>query len=146
MATSTSTEENKALVRRYYEILQEEDFDVLDEVLLSDYTVHGMPGTEEEVTGRDGIETYLRELYEVFPDMTTTVEELVAEDDIVAYRANFTGTHEGEFMGISATGEKVNVDAEGFFRIEDGKIAEAWPQMDTLGMMQQLGVVEPPGE
>lgn len=146
MAATPTAEENKALVRRYYEVLQEEDFGALEEVLASDYTVHGIPGAEGELTGRDAVEAYLRELYEAFPDMTTTIAELVAEDDIVAYRATFTATHEGEFMGVPATGEDVNVDATGFFRIEDGTIAEAWPQFDTLAMLQQFGVVEMPGE
>lgn len=146
MAASSSVEESKALVRRYLEILEEEAFDELDEVLASDYTVHGIPGAEEEMTGPDAIAAFLRDWSAAFPDMTTTIEELVAEDDTVAYRATFTGTHEGEFMDIPATGTEVSVDAEGFFRIEDGKLAEAWPQFDTLGMMQQLGVIEAPGE
>lgn len=78
--------------------------------------------------------------------MTATIEELVVEGDMVAYRAGITATHEAEFMGIPATGEEVSVDGEGFFRIEDGKLAEACPLMDRLGMMQQLGVIETPGE
>lgn len=144
MTVSSSAEENKALVRRYYEVFQEEDFEVLDEVLASDYTLHGIPGAEEELTGRDAVEEYLRDLLQAFPDLTSTFEELVAEDDTVAYRASMTGTHEGEFMGIPATGETVTIEGTGFFRIEDGKIAEAWPQMDTFGMMQQLGVADLP--
>lgn len=146
MTATPSSEENKALVRRYFEVQQEEDFDALGEVLASDYTLHGVPGAEEELTGRDAVEAYLRGMLEAFPDATATIEELVAEGDTVAYRASFTATHEGEFMGIPATGEKVSVDATGFFRIEDGKIAEAWPRWDTLGMLQQLGVIEAPGE
>lgn len=146
MAAIPPIEENKVLVRRYFEITQEKDFDVLEEVLASDYTLHGVPGVEEELTGPDAIEAYFREMLEVFPDMTVTIDELVAEGDTVAYRGSFTATHEGEFMDIPATGEKVTVDATGFFRIEDGKIAEGRPQMDTFGMMQQLGVIEAPGE
>lgn len=142
-----TTRTNKELVQRYYEIFQEEDFDAFEEVLASDYTVHGVPGPEEgEVTGRDAIEGYLREYLQAFPDLTATLEEVIGEGDMVAYRATITATHEGEFMGIPPTGEEINVDGEGFFRIEEGKIAEAWPQMDTLGMLQQLGVVELPGE
>lgn len=141
-----TTQTNKELVRRYYEIFQEEDFDALEEVLASDYTVHSVPGfAEGKLTGRDAIEGYLREYLQAFPDLTATIEEVVAEGDMVAYRATITATHEGEFMGIPPTGEEVSVDGEGFFRIEDGKLAEAWPLMDTLGMMQQLGVIETPG-
>lgn len=146
MTTSPSAEENKELVQRYFEIGQEKDFDALDEVLSSDYTLHGVPGAKEELIGPDAIEAYFQEMLEAFPDMTSTVEEVVAEGDTVAYRGSFTATHEGEFMGIPPTGEEVNVDATGFFRIEDGKIVEGRPLMDTFGMMQQLGVVEAPGE
>lgn len=146
MAATPAAEENKELVRRYMEILEAEEFDRLDEVLASDYTVHGVPGAEEELTGPDAIEAFFQDWSAAFPDMTATIEELVAEDDRVAYRATFTGTQEGEFMDIPASGEAVSVDATGFFRIEGGKLAEAWPQFDTLGMMQQLGVMEAPGE
>lgn len=151
MAATPSAEENKALVRRYFELQQEDvqqenDFHALEEVLASDYTLHGVPGSEGDLTGRDAVEAYLRKMLDAFPDATATIEELVAEGDTVAYRGSFTATHEGEFMGIPATGETVTVDATGFFRIEDGKIAEAWPQWDTLDMLQQLGVVEAPGE
>ncbi len=128
------------------EILAEEEFGRLDEVLASDYTVHDIPGAEENLTGPEAIEAYFREMLEAFPDMGVSIEELIAEDDTVAYRGRFTGTHEGEIMGIPPTGEEVQVDATGFFRIEEGKIAEARPQMDTFGMMQQLGAIEAPGE
>lgn len=147
MAASSSAEENKQLVRSYYERFQEGEFDALEEVLADDYTLHGVPGVQgEQLTGREAVEGYLRELSEAFPDMTAAIDEVIAEDETVAYRATITGTHEGEFMGISPTGEEVNVDGEGFFRIEDGKLAEAWPLMDTFGMLRQLGVIEAPGE
>ncbi len=147
MAAAPSAEENKQLVRSYYERFQEGEFDALEEVLADDYTLHGVPGAEgEQLTGREAVEGYLRELSEAFPDMTAAIDEMIAEGETVAYRATITGTHEGEFMGISPTGEEVTVDGEGFFRVEDGKLAEAWPLMDTFGMMQQLGVIEAPGE
>lgn len=64
---ASSAEKNKELVRRCYEISQEEDFDALEKVLARDYTLHGVPGSEEgELTGRDAVEGYLRELFEAF--------------------------------------------------------------------------------
>lgn len=146
MPTTPSPQESNAFVRSYLEIVAEWNFDALDEVLASDYTVHGDPGAEEELVGPNAIEAYFREMLEAFPDMESTIDEMVAEGDTVAYRGSFTGTHEGEFMGFSPTGEEVTVDSTGFFRIEDGKIAEGRPQMDTFGMLQQLGVVESPGD
>lgn len=146
MAEQTSAEQNKELVRRYFEIGTQENWDSLDEVLASDYTLHDVPGAEEDLVGHDAIEAYFTDMLEAFPDMTATIEEMVAEADKVAYRGRFTGTHDGEIMGIPPTGEKVHVDSTGFFRIEDGKIVEGRPQMDTFGMMKQLGVIEEPGE
>lgn len=81
-----------------------------------------------------------------FPDLEVTVEDIVAEGDRVVLRNRLTGTHEGEFMGIPPTGRKVESTGLVMGRIREGKAVEEWPQPDTLGLMQQLGVVEPPGE
>ena len=72
-------------------------------------------------------------VYAAFPDVSITVDETIAEGELVAQRSVFRGTHEGEFMGIEPTGEEV-------------EIAERWLLADTLGLMEQLRVVEPPGE
>jgi len=73
-----------------------------------------------------------------------TLDELVAEGDLVAMRATHRGTHEGPFMGIEPTGTEIETKWMVFVRIEDGKAVERWMQGDILGLMQQLGAVDPP--
>jgi len=79
-----------------------------------------------------------------FPDIDSTVEDIVAEGDRVAFRYTWRGTHQGEFMGVAPTGKKVSILGITIVRIAGGKIAETWALDDTLGLMQQLGAI--PGQ
>jgi predicted ester cyclase len=82
-----------------------------------------------------------------FPDLRFTIEELVAEGDIVAGRLTMTGTHEGPLMGMPPpTGLAVRQDHMHFVRYRDGRAIEHWGVRDDLGMMQQLGVIPEPGQ
>ena len=81
-----------------------------------------------------------------FPDLHITTDLLVAEGDKVTKVWTANSTHQGEFLGIAATGKRIVVKGIEVFRIADGKIAEIWASMDNLGMLQQLGVIPPPGE
>lgn len=147
MTATTPAEANKALVRRLFEeVLNGKDFDVLEEIYASDIVGHGSPALAEELTGRGAHEAYIRGALEAIPDLTATVEAMVAEGDLVAVRLSYTGTNEGDFMDIPATGETVSFDVMGFQRIEGRKIVETWSLPDTLDLMQQLGAVEAPGE
>ena len=79
-----------------------------------------------------------------FPDLKITHEHLIAEGDMVGGRFTLTGTHQGDFAGIPATGNQVSVTGHDFARLTGGKVVEHWVEMDTLGMMQQLGVIPTP--
>ena len=79
-----------------------------------------------------------------FPDLTVTVQDIVAEGDKVAVRVVTRGTHQGELMGVAATSRTVTVDEQHFVRISNRKLVEHWGVEDNLWMMQQLGVVEAP--
>ena len=78
--------------------------------------------------------------------MRLTVEDMIAEGDKVVDRVIVRGTHEGELMGIPATGKQVEVVEMHISRIADGKIVERWGQWDAMGMMQQIGAVPEPGQ
>jgi steroid delta-isomerase-like uncharacterized protein len=80
-----------------------------------------------------------------FPDARVTIEEMVGEGDLVAKRWTYRGTHTGEFMGIPATGKEIAMTAITIYRISGGKVAECWWNYDSLGVMQQLGVIPPLG-
>jgi steroid delta-isomerase-like uncharacterized protein len=94
--------------------------------------------------GLEGLKAVLRGMRAGFPDMHWSVEEQIAEGDKVLTRFDWTGTHRGEFLGVSATGRPVKVWGMLIDRFQDGKIKETRILMDALGLMIQLGVFPPP--
>jgi predicted ester cyclase len=81
-----------------------------------------------------------------FPDVTSTIEDLIAEGDKVVARWRSRATHQGEYMDILPTGKEVEVTGISFYRIEGGKIAESWNSEDQLGLMRQIGAIPEPGQ
>ena len=81
-----------------------------------------------------------------FPDFKATIDDIIAEGDKVVIRQTFSGTHKGEFMGIAPTGKRVSFGVMDIVRIAGGKFVEHWGQMDSMGMMQQLGAIPTPGQ
>ena len=138
-----SAEENKALVRQAYEAINQNNLDALDEIVASDIVDHDpVPG---QGPGLEGVKQYFSSMHTAFPDFRMNVEDMIAEGDKVVARVRLSGTHQGEFMGIDATGNRVTIKGIDILRINaDGKIIERWGNFDDLGMMQQLGVMEPP--
>jgi steroid delta-isomerase-like uncharacterized protein len=94
--------------------------------------------------GLDGLKDILRAMRSGFPDIVFSIQEQVAERDKVASRFEWTGTHNGEFLGIPATGRPVRVWGVVIDRLEDGRIKDTRIIMDTFGMMSQLGVLPSP--
>ena len=94
--------------------------------------------------GLEGLKDILRAMRSGFPDIVFSIQEQIAEEDKVASRFEWTGTHNGEFLGIPATGRPVRVWGIVIDRLEDGRIKDTRILMDTLGMMAQLGVLPPP--
>jgi len=133
---------NKELARAIPEaVVANGDIDRLDELLAESFVEHGPMGDEHGIeTAKEG----WREMLGAIPDMTVTVEDVVAEGDTVAMRTMLRGTHEGEIVGIEPTGKSFEVMSAVFTRIEDGRIAERWVHPDNLGMFSQLGVVDSP--
>lgn len=140
-----STEANKTILHRFFtELFNSGDLDVADEIVASDYVNHNpVPG---ETPGREGLKAFVTHIRTAFPDIHFTIEDHVVEGDKVATRWTATGTHQGEFAGIAATGKPVEVPAANMHRVSDGQIREGWLVWDSLGLMQQLGVIPPMGE
>ena len=135
-----STEENRAVFRRYVEeVFNKGNLDLADEVFAT-YVAHQPDGHAEE-RGPENVKRFVREFREAFPDGHSTVEDQIAEGDRVVTRWRMRGTHEGEFRGIEPTGNKLDITGIGIFRFSDGKVVESWDNFDQLGMMQQLGVI-----
>ena len=140
-----STEVNKASMRRFYEeAFNKKNRAAIDEFIDPTQVDHAAPpGTPGGLEGaKHTVTMYLT----AFPDLHFTVEDLIAEGDKVVARLTGRGTQQGEFMGIPPTGKHTTVKAIDINRIVGGKSIEHWLEMDTLGLMQQLGVVPTPAK
>jgi steroid delta-isomerase-like uncharacterized protein len=120
------SEENKELVRRYYaEVLNGRNLDAVGDYFADERMVEGV---------RRGCFSY----FEAFPDLHVSVDELIAEGDRVFCRSTLTGTHDGEYKGIPATGRHASSESAEVFRIADGKFAGYWCLSNVAGLMRQL--------
>src|ERR671911_2112318 len=132
VSQSVSLEENKAIVRREQEELWNHtgNLDAADELFVPDYVE---AAKQEAAEFRRG-----------FPDVVSTIEDLIAEGDKVVARWRARATHRGEYVGVPPTGRVVEFTGISVYRIERGKIAESWNVEDKLGLMRQIGVIPEP--
>ncbi len=138
------SETNKALVRRWFEeLFNGRRLEVADEIVAPDHVDHDptLPGTP---TGPEGVKETVRLYHGAFPDAHITIEDQVAEGDLVVTRWTGRGTHRGDLMGVPPSGNEVTVPGITINRISGGKIAESWDSYDALGMMQQVGAIPAP--
>lgn len=136
-------EQNKAVVRRvYHQAFGKRNLDVLDELMADDFVAHAPtePGHDAEEQDRERLKEEFRRNFKAFPDLTFSLDEIIAEDDTVAIRWQATGTHEGPLMELPPTGKQVTLKGMNFLRLEGGKIVEDWVLWDGMGLMQQLGI------
>ena len=136
------SEENKAIARRALEEIfsAQGDLDVADELIAPNYIGHD-PVSPEDVHGPEGVKEFASMYRNAFPDVQMSVEDQIAEGDMVATRWIASGTHQGELMGIAPSGNRVTVSGTSIERIVNGKIEETWDNYDALGMMQQIGAI-----
>ena len=115
-------------------------YDLADDVIRADAIGHD-PALPEPVKGPEGLKEAARGYRAAFPDLEMTINETVAEGDLVAIRWTAQGTHKGDLFGIAPTGKQATVTGITIDRYAGGKIAESWTNWDTLGLLQQLGAV-----
>ena len=139
-----STEDNKALFRRWCEVISQNRLDRVEEIIAPDEVDHALPPGVP--AGLDGVKQVFRLLHTAFPDLQIEIEDLIAEGDQVVGPVTARGTHQGEFMGIAPTGKRVSFSAIDVVRIAGGQIVERWSQADNLALLQQLGAVPAPGQ
>jgi steroid delta-isomerase-like uncharacterized protein len=140
-----SAEENKALVRRFYEEIDKGNLEAMDELVAEDYIDHSPPPFPGLASGRAGV----KQAFEIFWKATPgyhKIEDQIAEGDKVVTRMTAYGTHEQDLPGIPSTGNKLEMTATVIHRITDGKLAEKWSGKDELGFLRQLGVIPTPEE
>jgi steroid delta-isomerase-like uncharacterized protein len=134
-----STEENKALSRRFWEeVFNGRNLDLIDEFCGPNFVLHGMSNQESNA---EGLKQMLSMWFNAFPDIHVTIDDLFAEGDRCAVRWTWRGTHKGEMMGIPPTGKQVTAMGIDIEHIVGGKFVEVWTFEDEPYMMQQLGVV-----
>lgn len=144
---ATTKAENEQLVQEFHRrILTENDFSAADELLAEDYVEHNPMLPEGRIEGREKMVEFWADMFKGSSDLSITERELISDGDTVASRTVGHGTHDGEFMDLEPTGTEFEVNGMDFYHIQDGKIAEAWVCVDSLGLMEQLGATEPPGE
>jgi steroid delta-isomerase-like uncharacterized protein len=144
--TATTTEPNTELIDRIWdEVVERGEMDVVDETVTNEYVLH-TPGAPEPIQGPEGLKQYKRTLRAGFPDLSVSIEDRVVGEEAVVDRYRMQGTHDGEFMGIPPTGVEVEFTGIIIHYLEDDTIVKNVAEFNVLDLMQQLGVVEPPGE
>ncbi|MBL7987214.1 MAG: ester cyclase [Chlorobi bacterium] len=132
-------EQNKGLVRKW--ILEgwnnNRNQEIVAEIFASNWA-DGNPAFPNQPKGIEGAMYYVNAYRSVFPDIQFTITHIIAQEDYVCFRFLAEATHRGELMGIPATGKKVNVSGIVIHRIENGKFAESWNEVDLLGVKEQL--------
>ncbi len=140
-----SAEENKALARRVIEeLFNRGNLEAADELIAPDYVLHD-PASPEEVRGPEGFKRFVGTFRTAFPDLHVTIEEQIAEGGKMVTRYTVRGTHQGELMGLPASGKRVTIVGAGVTHASGGKFVETWDHYDALGLMRQIGVVALPG-
>ena len=136
-----SSEENKAIVRRFMEAYNKRNLDIFEDLVAPDYFDHIF-----QQQGRENLKKLFTIAFEAFPDWYEAIEDIIAEGDRVWVRVKATGTHTGEWnlfgVTLPPTGNKVTLNMVFIWRIADGQLAEGWEVDDNLDFLKQLGVIE----
>ena len=140
-----TAEENKAVVRRFTdEVWNTGNLAIIDALFATTWVGHDLP--PGLAPGREGLKQMVGAFRAAFSDIRATVDDQIADGDAVAWRWTFQGTHSGAFMGIPPTSKRITLTGISIDRLAGGKFVERWDSADTLGMMQQLGVIPAPGQ
>jgi steroid delta-isomerase-like uncharacterized protein len=133
-----SAEENKALARRSWEIVNQKNLDLIEELYAPDLLWHEPDG---DIHGYEQAKQSSSNYFAAFPDLTHTVEDVIGEGDKVVTRYTIRGTHKGATEDFGPpTGRHIELEGISIHRFEDGKIVEEWEQYDNLSVLQQLGL------
>jgi len=145
LSKETSTHENAALIRRFYEeIFNLGHLDAADELVASDFVDHipsPLPG--QPTQGSKAVKWFASTYRSAFPDLRVSIDDLMTADDRVITRVTWRGTHKGQLLGTDPTGKKVGIVGLDISRVSRGRLAEHWGQIDVLGMLSQLGFLPP---
>ena len=133
-----SKEINIEAQTRFGEAVNSGDFSKMNE-LVSENCVDHDPAPDQ-IAGPEGYIKFFTMMRTAFPDLKLDVEHLVADEDNIAFAYRVIGTHKGDFMGISASGNSINIRGMQISKFQDGKMVERWGSSDELGILKQIGV------
>ena len=138
-----SGQDNKSVVRRYYEeVFNQREVDLVDQLAIEDYIEHDpFPG---QGNGRADLKARVQAILSAFAPLQFRLDDVVAEEDQVVVRWSQTGTHSGAFMGIPSTGREFAIAGIDIHKLRDGRMAEHWHVVDLYGLLMQLGVIPAP--
>ena len=137
-----STETSKAICRQFLdEVLNQRRLDLIEEFV--DESIVQYFGAMQ-VSGVENMKSGLQMGFDTFPDYLLTVDDEVAEGDKVVFRWTLRGTHEGEYLGVPATGKKIEQIGAAIYRMANARIVELWFYPDNLGLLQQFGAIPTP--
>jgi ketosteroid isomerase-like protein len=134
-----SAEENKRLVRRFYEEIDKGNLAVIDELVAENYLDHNPPPFPGLAPGREGIKQAFKIFWEATPGHHH-IEDQIAEEDKVVTRLTSYGKHEGDLPGAPRTGNDLKMTSITIHRIANGKLVEKWAEKDVMGFLKQIGV------
>lgn len=143
---SSQEEENKDLVLCGFEVINARDWEGLDEIIAANYVRHCQATPEVKVRSLEDFKQYLKQDSATFPDSRMIIQHSVAEGDLVAFYATFTGTQKGQMGPFPPSNKKMTLEFAGIHRVADGKIVETWVIWDNLAALTQLGHFPPPGQ
>jgi steroid delta-isomerase-like uncharacterized protein len=132
-----SKEANIAAQKKFGEAVNTGNYEIFNE-LVSEHCIDHDPAPGQ-AQGPEGYVEFFGMMREAFPDMKLAVEQLSADDDTVSFAYRVTGTHQGAFMGISASGNAINIRGMQISKFKDGKMVERWGSSDELGILKQIG-------
>lgn len=137
------SEENKALIRRWFEeVWNKKRPEAIDEMVAPGCVIYGLADASgNEITAPADFKAFHQVFCGAFPDIEVTVEDTIAEGDLVAARCSVRGKHSGDHLGIAATNAPVEFAGMVFLRVKDGKFIESWNNFDFLKMNQQIGII-----
>ncbi len=141
MTTSAKTTWDNKAIARYLteEVFNKGNLQAVDEIISAAFTHHD-PNTREFSSGPAGYKKFVAGYKKAFPDLQISIQQQIAEADLVVDRWIGQGTHQGELMGIAPTGKQVRITGMTIHRFAEGKIVETWNNFDSLSMVQQLGL------
>jgi steroid delta-isomerase-like uncharacterized protein len=141
--SANQTEINKAAVRRFADVTNTHDPQLISKAVDEVFDTNMRAGTQMpiEADGPEDVKRVFATLHAAFPDLHISIEDVIAEGDRVVCRERITGTHSGSYMGLPATGKNVAYNEITIARFADGRIVETWGVVDMLSLMKQLGAI-----